>query len=192
MSDTLPGTNLAGANLPGTNLAGLIAEVADYPTPGVRFRDITPLIAHPGGLAAAVEQMVAAGPRQVDIVVGLEARGFIFGPAIALALGAGFVPARKPDKLPRAVESVTYDLEYGSTTLAMHADAVGPGARVLIVDDVLATGGTAAAAAELVGRLGGQLVGITLLLELSELGGRERLTQRGFGPVTSVLTFGAS
>ena len=136
--------------------------------------------------------MVAAGPRDVDIVVGLEARGFIFGPAIALALGAGFVPARKPDKLPRPVESVTYDLEYGSTTLAVHADAFGPSARVLIVDDVLATGGTAAAAAELVGRLGGQLVGITLLLELSELGGRERLTRLGFGPVTSVLTFGAS
>lgn len=177
---------------PGSHLAGLIADVPDYPSPGVLFRDITPLIAHPGGLAAAVEQMVAVGPREVDIVVGLEARGFIFGPAIALALGAGFVPARKPDKLPRPVESVTYDLEYGSTTLAVHADAFAPGARVLIVDDVLATGGTAAAAAELVGRLGGELVGITLLLELSELGGRERLTRLGFGPVTSVLTFGAS
>lgn len=178
--------------LPGSDLARLIADVPDYPTPGVLFRDITPLIAHPGGLAAAVEQMVTASPREVDIVVGLEARGFIFGPAIALALGAGFVPARKPDKLPRTVESVTYELEYGSTTLAMHADAFEPGARVLIVDDVLATGGTAAAAAELVRRLGGDLVGVTLLIELSELGGRERLAALGFGPVTSVLTFGAS
>ena len=178
--------------LPGADLAGLIAEVADYPTPGVRFRDITPLIAHPGGLAAAVEQMVAIGPREVDIVVGLEARGFIFGPAIALALGAGFVPARKPDKLPRAVESVSYVLEYGTTTLAMHADAFGPGARVLIVDDVLATGGTAAAASQLVGRLAGELVGITVLLELASLGGRERLTRLGYGPVTSVLTFDQS
>lgn len=182
MSDTLPGSDLAR----------LIADVPDYPSPGVLFRDITPLIAHPGGLAAAVEQMVAVSPRKVDIVVGLEARGFIFGPAIALALGAGFVPARKPDKLPRAVESVTYDLEYGNTSLAVHADAFDPGARVLIVDDVLATGGTAAAAAELVGRLGGELVGITLLLELSELGGRELLARQGFGPVTSVLTLGAS
>ncbi|MFT4166210.1 MAG: adenine phosphoribosyltransferase [Microlunatus sp.] len=178
--------------LPGSDLAELIAAIPDYPSPGVLFRDITPLIAHPGGLAAAIEQMVAAGPREVDIVVGLEARGFIFGPAMALALGAGFVPARKPDKLPRAVESVTYDLEYGRTSLAVHADAFGPGTRVLIADDVLATGGTAAAAAELVRRLGGELVGITLLLELSELGGRERLTRLGFGPVASVLTFGAS
>lgn len=164
MSDTLPGIGLAG----------LIAEVADYPAPGVRFRDITPLIAHPGGLAAAVEQMVAAGPREVDIVVGLEARGFIFGPAIALSLGAGFVPARKPDKLPRPVESVTYDLEYGNTSLAVHADAFGPGARVLIVDDVLATGGTLAAAAALVEGLGVELAGAAVLLELEALRGRTR------------------
>ena len=178
--------------LQGADLAGLIAGVPDYPSPGVLFRDITPLIADPGGLATAVDRMVAISPREVDAVVGLEARGFIFGPAVALALGAGFVPARKPDKLPRAVESVTYALEYGTATLAMHADAFRPGARVLIVDDVLATGGTAAAAAELVARLGGELVGITLLAELSPLGGRARLARLGYGPVASVLTFDAS
>lgn len=173
------------------HLVELIADVPDYPTAGVMFRDITPLIASPQGLAGAVEQMIAISPVDVDVVVGLEARGFIFGPAIALALGAGFVPIRKPAKLPRAVETVTYDLEYGTETLAVHADAFAPGTRVLIVDDVLATGGTVAAAAELLSRLRADLAGVTLLAELTYLGGRERLDGLGVGPIAAALTLDA-
>jgi adenine phosphoribosyltransferase len=173
------------------DLARLIRDVPGYPTPGVLFRDITPLIGSPGGLAAAVDCLVALAPDEVDVVLGVEARGFIFGPPVALAKGAGFAPVRKPAKLPRQVESVTYDLEYGTETLAVHRDAFPAGAKVLVVDDVLATGGTIAAAAELVKRLGGELVGVSLLAELTYLGGRQRLDDLGIGPVTSVLTLDA-
>jgi adenine phosphoribosyltransferase len=175
-----------------TDLARLIQDVPGYPTPGVMFRDITPLIGTPGGLAAAVEALVSQAPDEVDVVLGIEARGFIFGPPVALAKGAGFVPVRKPAKLPREVVTVTYDLEYGTETLAMHADAFAAGAKVLVVDDVLATGGTIAAAAELVARLGGELVGVGLLAELTYLGGREKLDRLGIGPVSAVVTLDAA
>lgn len=176
----------------GLELARLIREVPDYPQPGVVFRDITPLLASPEGFDAAIASLVDLGPRDVDVVIGIEARGFLFGAPVALALGAGFVPIRKPAKLPREVVTVTYELEYGTETLALHTDAFAPGARVLVVDDVLATGGTVVAAAELVTRLGGELVGVSLLSELSYLGGRERLADAGIAPVASLITFDAS
>lgn len=175
-----------------SDLARLIADVPGYPIPGVVFRDITPLIGSAAGLAAAVEGLLAIAPEEVDVVLGIEARGFIFAPPVALAKGAGFVPVRKPAKLPREVVSVAYDLEYGTETLAVHADAFASGARVLVVDDVLATGGTVAAAAELVSQLGGDLVGVNVLLELTELGARERLADLGVGPISSVLALDAA
>ena len=168
--------------------ARLIEDVPDFPQPGVTFRDITPLLASPEGLAASVEALIEISPAEVDIVVGLEARGFIFAAPVALALGAGFVPVRKPGKLPRATITASYELEYGSETLAVHADAVPAGARVLIVDDVLATGGTALAAVELVRRLGGELVGVSLLAELTYLPGRRRLSEAGIEGVHAALT----
>lgn len=174
------------------DLARLIRQVPDYPEPGVMFRDITPLLASAGGFAASIDALVGVSPVEVDVVVGIEARGFLFGAPVALALGAGFVPIRKPAKLPRGVVTVTYDLEYGTETLALHEDAFGPGTRVLVVDDVLATGGTVVAAAELIARLGGDLVGVSLLSELTYLGGRERLDAAGIGPVSSVVTFDAA
>jgi adenine phosphoribosyltransferase len=173
-------------------LARLIREVPDYPQTGVVFRDITPLLASPDGFAASIDALVGLSPTDIDVVVGIEARGFLFGAPVALALGAGFVPIRKPAKLPRGVVTVTYDLEYGTETLALHEDAFGPGTRVLVVDDVLATGGTVVAAAELISRLGGDLVGVSLLSELTYLGGRERLDAAGIGPVASVVTFDAT
>lgn len=169
-------------------IAELITDVPDFPEPGVMFRDITPLIGSPGGLAAGVEALLQVSPAEVDHVFGIEARGFIFAAPVALALGAGLVPVRKPAKLPRETVSVTYDLEYGTETLAVHADAVPPGGRVLIVDDVLATGGTAVAAAELVKRLGAELLGISVLIELDYLSGRQRLAEAGVDQVNSVLT----
>jgi adenine phosphoribosyltransferase len=174
------------------DLARLIREVPDYPRPGVVFRDITPLLASAGAFAASVDALVDISPADVDVVVGIEARGFLFGAPVALALGAGFVPVRKPAKLPRTVVTVTYDLEYGTETLALHEDAFVPGTRVLVVDDVLATGGTVVAAAELVSRLGAELVGVSLLSELTYLGGRERLDAAGIGPVAAVVTFDAA
>jgi len=171
------------------NLTDLIYDVPDFPKPGVGFKDISPLLASAAGFAAAVEAMLAVSPRDVDLVLGMEARGFLFGAPLALALGAGFVPVRKPGKLPRSSISESYDLEYGSNTLAVHADSVQPGDRVLVVDDVLATGGTLAATAELVRRLGGELVQATVLLELAFLHGRELLASRGVHPVQTVLTF---
>ena len=174
------------------DLARLIREVPDYPQPGVTFRDITPLLASAGGFAASIDALVGLSPAGVDVVVGIEARGFLFGAPVALALGAGFVPIRKPAKLPRGVVTVTYDLEYGTETLALHADAFRPGTRALVVDDVLATGGTVVAAAELISRLEGDLAGVSLLSELAYLGGRERLDAAGIGPVASVVVFDAA
>ena len=125
-------------------VSSLIADVPDWPKPGVVFKDITPLLASPEGFRQAVDAIVASAPEAIDVVVGMEARGFIFAAPVALALGAGFVPVRKPGKLPRPVLSESFDLEYGTATLTMHADALVTGARVLVVDDVLATGGTVA------------------------------------------------
>jgi adenine phosphoribosyltransferase len=170
-------------------LAELIVDVPDYPKPGVGFKDITPLIGAPDGLASAIEQLVEAAPEDVDIVLGVEARGFIFAAPVAYALGVGFVPVRKPGKLPRDTESVTYDLEYGTDTVAVHADALWPGARVLIVDDILATGGTVAASIELVQRLGGHVAGVLVVAELSFLHGRDRLAAAGVTNVRSLIDF---
>ncbi len=168
--------------------AGLILEVPDFPEPGIIFYDITPLLGSATGLADSVDALVRISPPEIDLVVGIEARGFIFAAPVALALGVGFVPVRKPAKLPRRTITVSYDLEYGTETLAVHADAIPAGSRVLVVDDVLATGGTAVAAAELVRQLGGELVGVSVLMELGYLPGRQRLEAAGVTSLHSVLT----
>lgn len=174
-----------------TDLASLLLDVPDFPRPGVTFKDVTPLLASAEGLAGAVDALVGSAPAGVDLVVGLEARGFLFGPPVALALGVGFAPVRKPGKLPREVISAAYTLEYGEETLALHTDALTPGTRVLVVDDVLATGGSAAAAAGLVARLGGEVLQVSVLLELTGLAGRARLAAQGIDRVHAVLTDGA-
>jgi adenine phosphoribosyltransferase len=173
-------------------IADLIRDVPDFPQPGVGFKDISPLLQSPHGFAAAVEAMVAASPADVDLVLGMEARGFIFGAPVALALGAGFVPVRKPGKLPMPTLNESYDLEYGRNTLSVHADAVPAGTRVLVVDDVLATGGTVLATAALVRRLGAELVQTTVLIELEFLHGRQRLADHGVTAVSAVVAFGAA
>ena len=169
------------------NLESLIMDVPDYPKPGIVFKDITPLLANPAGLAMAVEQM--ANPfrgKGIEVVVGAESRGFIFGTAIAQSLSAGFIPIRKPKKLPREVRAMEYDLEYGTDTLEIHADAVKPGQKVLMVDDLLATGGTLNACCQLVDGLGADIVGIAVLLELTFLPGREKVKR--FGDVHTVIS----
>lgn len=157
-------------------LRSLVRDVADFPSPGIVFKDITPLLADPRGLATAVDAMTAPWVGQdVDMVVGIEARGFILGAPVARALGAGFVPARKQGKLPWATTAESYGLEYGDDVLELHVDALVADHRVLIVDDVLATGGTASAAGRLVASTGALLVGFGFLIELAFLGGRDRL-----------------
>lgn len=155
--------------------ASLIRDVPDFPRPGVMFKDITPLLADARGFAESLQAMAAPWrERRVEVVCGTESRGFIFGAALAPLLGVGFVPLRKPGKLPAAIVSVDYELEYGSDRLEMHRDAVTPGQRALVVDDVLATGGTLAASRELAERCGAQVIGGAVLLELEFLGGRVR------------------
>ena len=151
-----------------------IRDIADYPQPGVMFKDITPLLADPVALAAVVSAL-ASGHEVVDKVAGIEARGFILAAPVALQLGAGFVPVRKQGKLPGPTYAQSYDLEYGSATVEVHQDAFAPGERVLIVDDVLATGGTGSATAELVRKAGAEVAGIAVIMELSFLNGRSRL-----------------
>jgi adenine phosphoribosyltransferase len=168
-----------------TDLRRFIRDVPDFPTPGILFRDITPLLASPEAFRAAVDAMVAPfRDARAGKVVGIEARGFMFGAAVARELGLGFVPARKPGKLPGKTEKVAYGLEYGSDALEVHADAFSPGESVLIVDDVLATGGTSAAAAELVERLGARVTALVFCIELAALQGRSRLSGR---PAHAVL-----
>jgi adenine phosphoribosyltransferase len=158
------------------HLKKLIREVPDFPKPGINFFDITTLLKDESGLRDLINTMSARySSGEVDVVAGIEARGFIFAPAIAYALGTGFVPVRKPKKLPAKTESVEYALEYGTDKLEIHVDAVPPGSRVLIVDDVLATGGTAAAVAKLVEKLGGTVAGFGFVIELDFLSGREKL-----------------
>lgn len=157
-------------------LAALIREVPDFPKPGINFKDITPLLRDPEGFKLtqkALAELVADLP--FDLVAGVESRGFLFGAPLALDLGVGFIPVRKAGKLPAQVERVAYDLEYGSAVLEVHADAVAPGQRVLVVDDLLATGGTVAATRELLERLGAQVVGAAFVVELAFLKGRDRL-----------------
>ncbi|MBL8150018.1 MAG: adenine phosphoribosyltransferase [Blastocatellia bacterium] len=152
-----------------------IREVPDFPKPGILFYDITTLLKDAKGLKTVINRMSEAfAGEKIDVVIGIEARGFIFAPALAYHIGAGFVPVRKPKKLPSATESVSYDLEYGSDTLEIHRDAIGEGHRVLIADDLLATGGTARAVADLVEKLGGEIVGLTFVIELDFLGGRKK------------------
>jgi adenine phosphoribosyltransferase len=165
-----------------------VRDIADWPRPGVVFKDITPLLSHPEAFAAAVDAIAASfADRPVDKVLGIEARGFIFAAPIAYRFGAGFVPVRKAGKLPWEIERQEYALEYGTDLLEIHRDGVHPGERVLIVDDVLATGGTAAATARLVDRLGGDLVGFGFLIELDFLGGRRQLEGHD---VTSLVSYG--
>ena len=159
-------------------ISAKIRDVADYPQPGVVFKDITPLLADGAALAAVVTAL-AAGDGRVDKVAGIEARGFILAAPVAGHLGAGFVPVRKEGKLPAPTFAQSYQLEYGTATIEVHQDAFAPGDRVLIVDDVLATGGTAEAATDLVRRAGGEGAGIAVILELAFLGGRAKLAGVG-------------
>ncbi len=165
-----------------TDLGDLIAsrlrDVPDFPSPGVIFKDVTPLLADGAVFGAVTRELADRWRDRVDVIAGVEARGFIFGAALAHELGLGFVAVRKAGKLPAATTAISYDLEYGSATIEVHADAFVAGSRVLVVDDVLATGGTAAAACELVERAGGAVVGCAVVLELAFLDGRARLAGR--------------
>jgi adenine phosphoribosyltransferase len=164
-----------------------IREIADFPTPGIVYKDITPLLLDPGALDCAVRSLAGViGDIPVDLVVAAEARGFILGAALARELGAGFVPARKPGKLPGETIMAQYTLEYGIDALEVHADALAGGARVVVHDDLLATGGTARALCDLSAGLGAEIVGCAFLVELSFLGGRERLAPL---PVHSLINF---
>ncbi len=158
------------------NLKSLIREVPDFPKAGINFYDITTLLQNSAGLRAVIDDLgdVYKG-KGIEIVAGIEARGFIFAPAVAYALHAGFVPIRKPKKLPAPTERVEYQLEYGTDVLEIHKDAIAPGQKVLIVDDVLATGGTAKAVTQLVEKLGGKLTGLSFVIELDFLKGRDKL-----------------
>lgn len=169
-------------------ISGLLRDFPDFPKPGVVFKDVTRLLADPAGLAASVVELTRLAPPDIDMVLGMEARGFIFGAPVALALGAGFVPVRKIGKLPGPIVEQSFALEYGTETLTVHADALRAGARVMVVDDVLATGGTVAATAGLVRQLGAELVQVAVLLEIAALGGRARLLEQGIDCVGSVLT----
>jgi adenine phosphoribosyltransferase len=169
------------------DLRALIREIPDFPRPGIGFKDITPVLADPAGLDAAVTGLAEqARPLGVDVVIGAEARGFLIGPALARELGAGFVLARKPGKLPHETVRAEYLLEYGTDALELHSDAVASGARVLVHDDLLATGGTARALCQLVEQLGGTVAGCQFLIELTFLNGREALA--GYD-VHSLITY---
>jgi adenine phosphoribosyltransferase len=159
-------------------LKEMIRAVPDFPKPGILFYDITTLLKDKTGFAQLIDAFAQYYiGKKVDLVLGIEARGFIFGPALAYRLNAGFVPVRKPKKLPAPVEKVQYDLEYGSDSLEIHADAILPGQRVIIVDDLLATGGTMEATIELVRRMGGEIVGLTVAIELDFLKGRDKFPE---------------
>jgi len=172
-----------------TKIRDLIRDVPDFPKPGITFKDITPLLAHPGGLSLAVEYLSQPFRQmKIDLVIGAESRGFIFGTAVAQSLSAGFVPIRKPGKLPYETYAEEYALEYGTDKLEIHRDAIQPGARVLMVDDLLATGGTMAACCKLARMLGGEVVGVAVLIELTFLNGRSQLD--GY-PIHSILRYGS-
>lgn len=167
---------MAGKPINCEALKSLIRGVPDFPKPGILFYDITTLLKDRVGFAKLIDALSEYYlNKQVDVVMGIEARGFIFGPALAYRLNAGFVPVRKPKKLPAETVSCTYDLEYGSDTLQIHKDSIKPGQRVLIVDDLLATGGTALASVNLAKKLGGDVMGLAFVIELDALGGRKKL-----------------
>jgi len=168
------------------DLKPFIRSVPDFPKAGILFRDITPLLADAAAFKEAVRLMAAPYRKgQVDLVLGAESRGFIFAAAVALVLDAGFIPVRKKGKLPAATVSATYELEYGTDTLQMHTDAVAPGARVVMVDDLLATGGTMAACCEMVAKAGGKILGVEFLIELEFLKGRDKL--KGYPVRTQIV-----
>ncbi len=159
-------------------LKELIRDIPDFPKEGIIFKDITPVLQNPAALKEVVDKFSEHYANQkIDVIVGAEARGFLFGPAVAINIGAGFVPVRKPGKLPYETASKTYDLEYGTDTLEIHKDAVKAGDNVLMMDDLLATGGTMAASCELVESLGGKITGCAFLIELGFLNGKEKLSQ---------------
>ncbi|MFM2295042.1 MAG: hypothetical protein RLZZ350_1455 [Verrucomicrobiota bacterium] len=169
------------------DLARAVRNVPDFPKPGIQFKDITPVLADPKLFAASIDLLTANWkPGSVDTIVGIDARGFIFAAAAALKLNAGFVPVRKKGKLPYTTYEQSYDLEYGSNTIAIHTDAVKPGARVLLIDDLLATGGTAAAAVSLLERVGAQVLGVNFLIELTFLDGRKKL---GGHKINSLISY---
>ena len=169
------------------DLSSFIRDIPDFPRPGIVFKDITPLLADHAAFSSAVHQLIDAfEDQQIDRVCGVEARGFILAAPVAYRFGAGFTPVRKAGKLPWQVEQEEYALEYGTDLLEIHKDAVSPGERVLVVDDVLATGGTAAATARLIERLGAEVAGLAFLLELAFLGGRNQLAGRD---VVSLVTY---
>jgi adenine phosphoribosyltransferase len=170
---------------PLARVSALVRDIPDFPEPGVVFRDITPVLAD-GAAFTAVAVALAALAGEADLVVGVEARGFLLGAAAALTAGTGLVPVRKAGKLPRVAASRSYELEYGTATLELPADTVVPGSRVFVVDDILATGGTAAAACDLVAAAGGEVLGFAAMIELAALGGRSRL---GDLPVHALLTY---
>jgi len=167
----------------------LIRNIPDFPKPGIQFKDITPLLDSPSGFQDAIEEMLYRSPSDVDVVAAIESRGFIFGAPMAMALHAAFVPIRKPGKLPGPVYDQHFDLEYGSSTLSMHQDAVRPGQRVLLVDDLLASGGTIVAAANLVRRAGADVAHTTVLIELADLEGRNFMAENGLDSCTSVVVY---
>jgi len=169
-------------------LRALVRTIPDFPKPGIQFRDITTLLLDRVGLAAAVDALAETVDGQVDLVAAIEARGFVIGGALAVKLGAGLLLIRKDGKLPGATIAEDYALEYGSDRLAMHVDACAPGARVLIVDDLLATGGTALAAARLVRRAEGEIVGARFIIDLSDLGGAKALAEAGI-EAQSLITY---
>lgn len=171
------------------DLASKIRDIPDFPKEGIVFKDITPLLQDPESLRFAVDQLAEFGVgKKIDLVVGAEARGFLLGATLAYTLGAGFIPARKPGKLPFLTVAAEYELEYGTDSLEVHNDAIVPGTRVLVHDDLLATGGTARAKCDLVERLGGEVVGVSFIVELEFLKGREKLKEYD---ILSLVKYGA-
>jgi adenine phosphoribosyltransferase len=178
---------MSNANGSVAQIENAIRNIPDFPKPGIQFKDITPVLGDARLFATSIDLLTSSfKPGEVDFVVGIDARGFIFAGAAALRWGAGFVPIRKKGKLPFNTHEESYELEYGSSVLAIHIDAVKPGSRVVLVDDLLATGGTAGAAASLIQKIGGQLLEVSFLIELGFLNGRDKL--KGF-PVRSIVRF---
>lgn len=170
-----------------THAASLIRTVPDFPKPGIRFKDITPLLGDARAFQDVIDILAESAPKGIDAVCGVESRGFLFGAPLALQLGVGFVPIRKPGKLPGTVVEEHFDLEYGSSVLAMHIDGVEAGQRVLLVDDLLATGGTLCASGKLIRRLGAQVAQVQVVIELTNLQGRANLAGCGLNEVLSLF-----